>query len=138
MTIGAQASTVFGGKCLVTVNSLPLGMADSFALQHGYTVQRNKQVGSQFPEYMFENFYGTLVVTGLYTTDNAFNTYATPSSGVLAEYTVTVAEIDTAGTPITKTLTCKGFFEPWERMGQADQFGTFRFTLQLDAEPTET
>mgnify|MGYP001111595875 CR=1 FL=1 len=136
MTIGSQQKTIFGSKVVVKIGTDTLGMADRYMARWGYGVVRRPLFGANIPAYLTASLFGELRVEGLYTTDNAVASYATPSAGDLPIKTVTIEETDTQATPVKKTWTFTGRLSPFEKEGQADQFSIFRFTLELNAEPT--
>lgn len=139
-SIGTQATTIFGGRVIVSVNSSVLGMADTYKLTFGYGVDRHPIFNAYVPAYLTKSLIGTLQIDGLYTTDNVLYGQAQKanfvSGGDLAITTVTVQEFDTSIPSANKLITCTGRMSPWERDGKADNFSTFRFTLELNAEPT--
>jgi len=122
---------------LVKIDGVTLGMADRYEAEWGYAVGRRPTFGSQIPAYLTQSLVGTLRVEGLWTTDNAVDAYATPSGGDLPIKTVLIEEKDTQSpTPTTKKTQFTGRMSPFRKTGQADQFSSFSFTLELNAEPT--
>ena len=111
-------------------------MADRYQASWGYGVGRRPVFSSHIPAFLTSHLVGQLRVEGLYTTDNAIAAFASPSGGMLPVKTVTIEETDTQSpTPVKKTWTFTGYLSPFEKDGQADQFSTFRFALELNAEP---
>ena len=142
-TIGSQSRTIFGGRCLVSVNGNLLGMADRYSAKWGYGIGKKPVLGAYIKAYMTSSLDGTLDIEGLYTTDNPVYVLAQYANfvqgGDLPPTTVTVQEFDTA-TPTSGNVlqTFTGRMSPWQRDGQADEFSTYSFTLELNAEPIIT
>jgi len=120
----------------VKIGTDTYGMAERYMARWGYAVARRPVFGANIPAYLVGTLFGELRVEGLYTTDNLAAAYATPSAGELTIKTVTIEETDTQGTPVKKTWTFTGRISPFEKEGQADQFSIFRFTVELNAEPS--
>jgi len=111
-------------------------MADRFQASYNYGLGRRPVFGSHIPAFLTSHLVGQLRVEGLWTTDNTIHAFASPSGGMLPVKTVTVEETDmSTPSPIKKTWTFTGYMSPFEHDGQADQHSTFRFTLELNAEP---
>jgi hypothetical protein len=132
----ATTKTVYLSKAGISDGTNSYVAGKNLRMGWRYEIIQEDRIGNHDPIHGVGAFRGEVEFEFLASTDTDLHDWATPSSGVVAEKTLTLTEVDTA-TPSTRTWTvkarCNDYEETWRELG----FIRGRIRGVLTDEPTE-
>ena len=134
----AADRTVFCVNVAIKEGSNTYIAGKNLRMSWSYAALQETVINDHNPIIGTGQFRGEIEFEFIASTDTDLHDWVTPSGGVISTKTLTIEEVDTQGTPETRTWTVYAKFNQYEETFREDQFVRGRIRGILTQEPTET